>query len=90
MENSLLHIDPYSFTGSAVLIGLILSNELSELEQASVGNWLQLVGLTIQTYQSQKAVVDQKDQEQSSDLDTIKSVVDKIREELSKLKVSNL
>lgn len=90
MENSLLHIDPYSFTGSAVLIGLILSNELSELEQSSVGNWLQLVGLTIQTYQSQKAVVDQKDQEQSSDLDTIKSVIDKIKAELSKLKESNL
>lgn len=90
MENSLLHIDPYSFTGSTVLIGLILSNELGELEQSSVGNWLQLVGLTIQTYQSQKAVVDQKDQEQSSDLDTIKSVIDKIKEELSKLKESNL
>ena len=60
MNYSLNQIDPCTFTGSAVLIGLILAKELNDLEQDSVGNWLQLIGLTIQTYQSQQAVVDQK------------------------------
>ena len=86
MNYSLNQIDPCTFTGSAVLIGLILAEELNDLEQDSVGNWLQLIGLTIQTYQSQQAVVDQKNNTDQKDLDAVKRAIEKIYEELKKIK----
>ena len=86
MNYSLNQIDPCTFTGSAVLIGLILAKELNYLEQDSVGNWLQLIGLTIQTYQSQQAVVDQKNNTDQKDLDAVKRAIEKINEELKKIK----
>lgn len=90
MNKAILNINPYTFTGSAVVIGLILANELTALEQSSIGNWLQLMGLTIQTYSSQQAVIasnnDNNNQNnQSSDLDTIKKAIERIEEELNKL-----
>ncbi len=86
MNYSLNQIDSCTFTGSAVLIGLILAKELNDLEQDSVGNWLQLIGLTIQTYQSQQAVVDQKNNTDQKDLDAVKRAIEKINEELKKIK----
>ena len=85
-----LNINPYTFTGSAFFIGLILANELDPLEQASIGNWLQLAGMTIQTYASQVALVNandqNNDQDNADDLDRIKRAISKINEELDKLK----
>ena len=49
MEKIVFNVGPYSFTTSAFLIGLLLVQELSIEEQDSIGNWLQLVGLTMQT-----------------------------------------
>ena len=46
MEKINFNIDHYTYIGSVFLIGLVLANELSSLEQISVGNWLQQVGLT--------------------------------------------
>lgn len=45
MNKLISDINPYTFTGSAILIGFLLVNELPASEQSSVGNWLQLVGL---------------------------------------------
>lgn len=53
MEKIVFNIEPYTFTTSAFLIGILLVKDLSNEEQDSVGNWLQLVGLTMQTYASQ-------------------------------------
>lgn len=100
MNRFLDTVDPYSFTGSAFLIGLFLANELTSDEQDSVGNWLQLVGLTIQTYASQVTTVNQsqastpcKDQtektsgkDNSVNLSTIQKALQKMQEELAKLK----
>lgn len=58
MERIVFNVGPYSFTTSAFLIGLLLVQELSIEEQDSIGNWLQLVGLTMQTYASQKLTLD--------------------------------
>ena len=58
MERIVFNVGPYSFTTSAFLIGLLLVQELSIEEQDSIGNWLQLVGLTMQTYASQKVTLD--------------------------------
>ncbi len=91
MANINLNINPYTFTGSAFFIGLILANELDPLEQATIGNWLQLAGMTIQTYASQVALVESNNNSNSStntqtdDLDTIKKAIAKINEELDKL-----
>ena len=58
MEKIVFNVGPYSFTTSAFLIGLLLVQELSIEEQDSIGNWLQLVGLTMQTYASQQITID--------------------------------
>ena len=81
-------IEPYGFTTSAFLIGLILVQRLSIEEQDSIGNWLQLVGLTMQTYASQKATLDANNypqQDNSSDIETLKKAIKGIEEELDKL-----
>lgn len=46
MKNLFFGMNPYTFTGSAVVIGLYLNNELTPEEQNSIGNWLQLLFLS--------------------------------------------
>ena len=76
---------------SAFLIGLILSQKLSLEEQDSIGNWLQLVGLTMQTYASQQITIDaskidNKDiSNDSSDIEKLKKTIKDIEEELDKI-----
>lgn len=87
MKKIIIDIDPYTFTGSALLIGLVLVNELSPNEQDSVGNWLQLVGLVMQTYASQVTTLEGDNSNNSnSDIDTLKEAIDKISKELEKIK----
>ena len=67
---------------------MILVQRLSIEEQDSIGNWLQLVGLTMQTYASQKATLDANNspqQDNSSDIETLKKAIKDIEEELDKL-----
>jgi len=87
MEKVLFDIDPYTFTGSAFVIGLLLAQELSTSEQDSVGNWLQLVGLVIQTYSSQVATLKSKDDKtnDNNDVETIKKAIQKMQEKLDQL-----
>lgn len=83
MEN--FNIEPYSFTTSAFLIGIALTKELSELELVSIGNWLQLIGLTMQTYAEQKGLIDEvKNTNNETDISTIKKAIDKIQNELNR------
>ena len=85
MKKPFLNIDPYSFTTSAFIIGIILTKELSNDEQDSIGNWIQLIGLTMQTYSSQKTTLNSEIIKEETDLETIKKVIKKIEEELEKL-----
>lgn len=90
MEKIVFNIEPYSFTTSAFLIGILLVQDLSNEEQDSVGNWLQLVGLTMQTYSSQYSTLNSNsEKESSSDIKTIKEAIKKINEELDKLSKFN-
>lgn len=91
MKDLFFGMNPYTFTGSAIVIGLYLVNELSPNEQASIGNWLQLIGLTVQTYASQVTNLNTKkdqsnpdscSQNQTIDLETLQKAIDKIKEEL--------
>lgn len=94
MKELFFEMNPYTFTGSAVIIGFYLNNELTPEEQASIGNWLQLIGLTVQTYASQVANLEAERQKakkntdcnDTTDLDTLSKVIDKIQEELDYLK----
>ena len=91
MEKIVFNIEPNSFATSAFLIGLILSQKLSLEEQDSIGNWLQLVGLTMQTYASQQITIDaskidNKDiSNDSSDIEKLKKTIKDIEEKLDKI-----
>ena len=91
MEKIVFNIEPNSFATSAFLIGLILSQKLSLEEQDSIGNWLQLVGLTMQTYASQQITIDaskidSKDiSNDGSDIEKLKKTIKDIEEELDKI-----
>lgn len=90
MEKIVFNIDAYSFTTTAFLIGILLVQDLSNEEQDSVGNWLQLVGLTMQTYASQYSTLHQNDANENNnsstdDLDTLRKAIYKIEKELEKM-----
>ena len=91
MERIVFNIEPNSFATSAFLIGLLLVQELSIEEQDSIGNWLQLVGLTMQTYASQQITIDaskidSKDKSNDgSDIEKLKKTIKDIEEELDKI-----
>ena len=85
MEKVVFNIGPNSFTTSAFIIGLILVQQLSAEEQDSIGNWLQLIGLTMQTYASQVSTLNASDKESNScDMETLKATIKKIEHELEK------
>lgn len=86
----MFNINPYSFTTSAFLIGILLTQDLSNEELDSVGNWLQLVGLTMQTYASQYSTIHQNDtnsnhSKDASDFETLQKAIGKIESELEKM-----
>lgn len=85
-------INPYTFTGSAIVIGLLLVNELPVSEQPSVGNFLQLVGLVMQTYASQVDIYQGSDDNGSnrddSDLESLKNAIDIIKKKLDDIECS--
>ena len=94
MERIVFNVGPYSFTTSAFLNGLLLVQELSIEEQDSIGNWLQLVGLTMQTYASQKVTLDvnntiNEDNTNKSDdvtnIDSLKKTIKNIEDKLDEL-----
>ena len=92
MGEIVFNVGSYSFTTSAFLIGILLSQELSLEEQDSIGNWLQLVGLTMQTYASQKSVIDTDndvDKDKHCDIEVLKKTVKNIEEKLNNLYKDN-
>lgn len=89
MEKVVFNMGPYSFTTSAFIIGIILVQQLSIEEQDSIGNWLQLIGLTMQTYASQKITLtasdDSSKQDNGCDVETLKKTIKNIEEQLDRL-----
>ena len=70
MKNIYFNYEPYSFTTLAFLIGILLTKTLTVDEQDSIGNWLQLIGLTMQTYSSQKTTLDNNTNENKTNNDS--------------------
>lgn len=90
IEKFLEQIDPYTFSGSAFLLGLFLANEFTEEEQNSIGNWLQLTGLTIQTYASQVSTFQSANKKTKKvDLNIIQATLKKMEEKIEQLQSKN-
>lgn len=88
MKKVQFDIDPYAFTGSAVLVGFLLSSEFTQEELDSVGNWLQVVGLIMQTYASQVTTINanQNSEENNDDITSLKQQYASLEEQLEKMK----
>lgn len=92
MKEIISDINPYTFTGSAILIGFLLVNEIDARFQSSVGNWLQLVGLVMQTYASQVEIYQGNNCESKnddvSDLESLKNAIELIKKKLEEIERS--
>lgn len=93
MNKLISDINLYTFMGSAILAGFLLVNELPADEQSSVGNWLQLVGLVMQTYASQADLYKESDSTNNSDndfsdLESLKNAIDMIKKKLDDIEES--
>jgi len=89
MKKIQFDIDPYAFTGSAVLVGFLLSSEFTQEELDSIGNWLQVVGLVMQTYASQVTTINanQNSSEQdSSEIDQLKQQYESLEKQMQQIK----
>lgn len=58
--NLIPSVNSTSYTTSAFIIGLLLSNDLTPAEQNSLGNWFMLVGQTLCTSSSQQQVLNNR------------------------------
>lgn len=89
MKNIPPSINSLTFTGSAVVIGFILIDDLTINEQNAVGDWLMLVGQVLQTNASQQQVLEDRQTDctkGSNDIDLIKKSINCINKEIEKLK----
>lgn len=91
MKNIPPNIDALSFTGSAVIIGFLLIDDLTINEQNAIGDWLMLVGQVLQTNASQKQVIEERlpnkdDFYQSKDIDIIKKGLNLLNKEIENIK----
>lgn len=95
MKNILSEIDAPTFTLSAVVIGFLLTDDLSPSEQNSIGNWFMMIGQVLCTNASQQQVLNNNNKNdnnnsphiinnQETDMDTIKRSVNIMNEQLRK------
>lgn len=90
-----IKLDSYSFTGTAVIVGYLLTNEFDVLEQAALGAWFNVVGDILASNSSFSAILEeqsdnfdlegQKD-DTEIDLETIDKAIDKLKESIEKIK----
>ena len=82
------NIDPQLYALSATLVGAAISPTMNSLEGVSIGNWLVLLGDYLIAYSGQLALINNKQNEQNQNIDinTILNTLEKIENELEKLK----
>ena len=82
------NIDPQLYALSATLVGAAISPSMNSLESVSIGNWLVLLGDYLIAYSGQLALINNKQnkQNQNIDINTILNTLEKIENELEKLK----
>ncbi|WP_455683457.1 hypothetical protein [Thomasclavelia sp.] len=86
------NLDPYSFTGTAVILGYLLTKDFTINEQAALGAWFNVVGDILASNASWAAVLEERlpspeDAQDNSqdDLDVLKEAIDKLKESIVKL-----
>ena len=79
-----IKLDSYSFTGMAVIVGYLLTNEFDVLEQAALGAWFNVVGDILASNSSFSAILEE--QSDNFDLETIDKAIDKLKESIEKIK----
>lgn len=57
MEN-LENINPIAYTASAVIIGFLLIDDFSALEQNAIGNWFMLIGQLLESNSAQQQAIE--------------------------------
>ena len=85
------NLDPQSYALSATIIGALISPDLTINEANSIGNWLVLVGDYLLCFAGQKALIKSRDpihsdKAQSFQINTIINTLNRMQEELEKLK----
>lgn len=82
------NIDPQLYALSATLVGAASAPSMDSLESVSIGNWLVLLGDYLIAYSGQLALINNKqnNQNQNIDINTILNTLEKIENELEKLK----
>ncbi len=86
------NLDPFSFTGTAVILGYLLTNEFTIDEQAALGAWFNVVGDILASNSSWAGVIEARQQsfkdeqeDNQNDLDILKDAIDKLKDNIEKL-----
>ena len=81
------NIDPHTFSIIAVVVGYASVGSYTVNEQNSIGNWLILVGQYILTHAAQQQLIEgRKTQSKQNDIELIIDALNKMKEELEKIK----
>lgn len=80
-----INLDSFSFTGTAVIVGYLLSNEFNVLEQAALGSWFNVVGDILASNASYQAIIEEKSDNSKFDLDTLNEAIEKLKESINKI-----
>lgn len=81
-------IDPYSYTGIAVILGYLLTNDFTIDEQAALGAWFNVIGDILASNSAWAAVLQERKpdkQDPDDDLDVLNKAIDKLKEDIKKL-----
>jgi len=82
------NLDPFSFTGTAVILGYLLTNDFTIDEQAALGAWFNVVGDILASNASWASVLESRQpssKDDQNDLEVLKEAVDKLKESIEKL-----
>lgn len=86
-------VSAYGFTGTAVILGYILSNEFSIDDQAALGAWFNVVGDILASNSTMSAIIDssnQSNQNNENEIDLLKDALSKLQDNLNELTKDNL
>ncbi len=80
------NISPKLFSGSAVVVGYLLIDDLSATEQNALGNWLMLTAQVLCTNAYYKQLQQERQQlSQKEEIEVLKKVVDALKKEINSL-----
>lgn len=84
------NISPYSFTGTAVILGYLLTNDFTISEAAALGAWFNVIGDILASNSAWAAVLEERsilndDSSDKDDLEVLKQAIDKLKENIEKL-----